>query len=348
MLTKHEMVDESLINPDILDTYLGQNYCVFDIETTGFSRSSDIITLTCMLLSKEDKLYITQYFAESPEEEAAIIEKTMPILTGCDAVFTYNGRAFDIPFLIERAKKTMTAYKTAASHDICNIDLLRLFKNHLPLTKNLKSYRQRNVEAFFGISPNRKDEISSADNVTMYREYLYSKDRKIAEKLMLHNYDDVRQLHRLANKACEADLDKFIFSEGIGYTCKGTKFRIEKITVDNGNLIISGRQKNINALHFSDSCSNYKIAAPMSYKFSKAEESFHIQIGTRDALGQFKYIDPAAFLESDELDKIKDKLHLIDNLLPIVIYNKIEYRNLNLFAKAILQKLITELLRQEE
>ena len=62
------------------------------------------------------------------------------------------------------------AYKNTASHDICNIDLLRLFKNHLPLTKNLKSYRQRNIEDFFGIAPNRKDEISSADNITLYKE----------------------------------------------------------------------------------------------------------------------------------------------------------------------------------
>ena len=343
MLTKHEKIDEKRIDLDILDTYLGKNYCVFDIETTGFSRSSDIITLSCMLICKKDELNMIQYFAESPEEESLIIEKTIPVLTNCDAVFTYNGRAFDIPFFIERAKRTAMAYKNTASHDICNIDLLRLFKNHLPLTKNLKSYRQRNIEDFFGIAPNRKDEISSADNITLYKEYLYSKDKNIADKLMLHNYDDVRQLHRLADKASEADFDKFIFNENISYNNEGASFCIEKITVDNSNIIIKGKQKSINAMHFSDSCSNYKIAAPINYKFSKEDESFRIQIGMRDALGQFKYIDPAAFLDSNDLNKIRNKLHLIDGLMPVTIYNKIEYRNLNLFAKTIVSNLISKL-----
>ena len=63
----------------------------------------------------------------------------------------------------------------------------------------------------------------------------------------------------------------------------------------------------------------------------------------RDALGQFKYIDPAAFLDSNDLNKIQDKLHLIDGLMPVTIYNKIEYRNLNLFAKTIVSNLISKL-----
>ena len=76
-------------------------------------------------------------------------------------------------------------------------------------------------------------------------------------------------------------------------------------------------------MHFSDSCSNYKIAAPINYKFSKEDESFRIQIGMWDALGQFKYIDPAAFLDSNDLNKIRGDVPVPADQLPVVLLENV-------------------------
>ena len=65
-----------------------------DIETTGFSRYRDEITVVGIALEKERKCEIIQLI-----EDDLYDKKLFDILTNVDELYTYNGSCFDLPFI---------------------------------------------------------------------------------------------------------------------------------------------------------------------------------------------------------------------------------------------------------
>lgn len=51
---------------------------------------------------------LEQYFAETPAEEKEIISLTNKALKDVDYVITYNGKLFDMPFLKNALKSTIS------------------------------------------------------------------------------------------------------------------------------------------------------------------------------------------------------------------------------------------------
>lgn len=46
----------------------------------------------------KNRIVIDQYFAESVDDEAAVIEAFAGSLSGCSTIISFNGVGFDIPF----------------------------------------------------------------------------------------------------------------------------------------------------------------------------------------------------------------------------------------------------------
>ena len=84
----------------------GMKPCIFDIETTGFSKISDKVILTAMLVPCENGVSVTQFLAENHYEENRVIEATLQYIKDedVDYLVTFNGIRFDIPFFNARAK----------------------------------------------------------------------------------------------------------------------------------------------------------------------------------------------------------------------------------------------------
>ena len=76
---------------------------VFDIETTGLMPHSDMIINAGFCEPESGKL--VQLFAENRDDEERLIRELCYILSQCEAVITYNGDRFDLPFLKYRAKR---------------------------------------------------------------------------------------------------------------------------------------------------------------------------------------------------------------------------------------------------
>ncbi|MFL0196353.1 ribonuclease H-like domain-containing protein [Clostridium sp. WILCCON 0269] len=168
-----------------------ENIAYFDIETTGFDRECDNIVLISFgrFLSK-NKLIIKQYFADTLEDESEILYNFGMDILKYDKWCSYNGIAFDEPFIKERMRRNNICFEFPPYH----IDLYRLIR---PYYKQLGMERcnLKTVEKYLGI--NREDKIDGGISVDLYKEFLKSKTNSIKYTIMLHNYEDVLNLPKI-------------------------------------------------------------------------------------------------------------------------------------------------------
>lgn len=208
---------------------------IFDIETMGLYPAHDMIINGgfCDPLSGE----IFQNFAESPQDEKRILEEILEMLGGCDAVVSYNGDRFDLPFVLSRAKKYGLCEKLPIFR---SIDVYRLLKNYWPLAKTLESLSQKNVERILGLTEKRSDTIPGGDCIPLYNSYISTKDPKAKEAILLHNADDVRQLARITEKLSFLPFHEIAFKEGFIIRAGGKKLRSSSATLERGRLHTEG------------------------------------------------------------------------------------------------------------
>jgi uncharacterized protein YprB with RNaseH-like and TPR domain len=184
----------------ILDKYNMKSIAYFDIETTGFDKENDIVMLISLGWFKENgDLHIKQYYAEDEEDEKSLLEAFKDDIKGYNIWCSYNGKAFDEPFIKNRMIKNKI-YKFVPPEE--HLDLYRLIRPYykqLGLNRcNLKS-----VEKYIGI--NRLDKIDGGKSVELYEKYLSTKSEKIKEVIMLHNYEDVLNLPKIFKVVFQID-----------------------------------------------------------------------------------------------------------------------------------------------
>jgi uncharacterized protein YprB with RNaseH-like and TPR domain len=188
------------LNSKILNKYNMESIAYFDIETTGFDKHDDIIMLISLGWFKEDgDFHIKQYYAEKKIDEKPLLEAFKKDIEGYNIWCSYNGKAFDEPFIKNRmAKNNIYGFVPPEEH----LDLYRLIRPYykqLGLNRcNLKS-----VEKYIGI--NRLDKIDGGKSVELYEKYLCTRSEKIREIIMLHNYEDVLNLPKIFKVVFQID-----------------------------------------------------------------------------------------------------------------------------------------------
>ena len=179
------------MNQELSTYFSGCKIGVLDIETTGLSPFRNKVILGGFISYEPSGQGIFhQYFAENPAEEPLLIEAYLNAMKDLDVIISYNGRGFDLPFLEARAKAL-------------NIPFLGW--------PNLK---QKTVEDYLGLWVHREDRISGGESVSLYEEYLVSGEKALADKVLLHNQDDLKQLSRLLKITEKCDLAQGLFHLG--------------------------------------------------------------------------------------------------------------------------------------
>ena len=97
----HHLTDTNLI----LNETFTEDAFFFDIETTGFSPTYTSLYLIGCAHRVGDDFIITQYFAETKEEEGAILSAFLQELCHYQTVISFNGLGFDIPYLKKKCEK---------------------------------------------------------------------------------------------------------------------------------------------------------------------------------------------------------------------------------------------------
>ncbi|MBM7614915.1 ribonuclease H-like domain-containing protein [Alkaliphilus hydrothermalis] len=194
MKVKSYTINESFPMPSFYRRVLEENkFCIVDIETTGLSsKYHNVILIGLLYPKKKNETVITQIFAENPREEKEVLLYFANEMNKFDFLITYNGVAFDYPFLRERFRK----YNIPWCHDDINhFDLfyyLKKYKSQLTL-ENLKL---KTVERFMGI--HRQDTISGKDSVDLYKAYVAHPTPALEKTILLHNYEDIYYLAKVA------------------------------------------------------------------------------------------------------------------------------------------------------
>ncbi|MPM69830.1 hypothetical protein SDC9_116778 [bioreactor metagenome] len=233
-----------IIEKILIDEKLNMNSdtFIFDIETTGLSPKFCKVILIGILYNCQDKTVIKQFFAENEDEEKELLMAFVDSIKCFKRHVTYNGLSFDIGFVNYRLKKHHIDFNLDKED---NFDIFRFIKSFKsPL--GLEDCSLSSVETCFDI--HRDDVIDGGESVKLYKKFVESKDYRIMDTILLHNYEDIYNLSKLINikDLVEEKLD-LLELNGINYNFKvfplNYKINAKKLCMN--YFIFTGEHNNI-------------------------------------------------------------------------------------------------------
>lgn len=162
---------------------------VFDIETLGLAPVFPVI-LAGFAWPEAEGWRVVQLLAPHFDDEASLLVAMDQVVSRFAALVTYNGRAFDLPYV-----RVRRAYHGLAGHNpwpaaFC-LDLLGEARRRL--RPGAGSARLRAVEALVLGEP-RTDDISSEAIPEYYHRFVQTRDPAWAEPIVAHNRKDLRAI----------------------------------------------------------------------------------------------------------------------------------------------------------
>ncbi len=163
----------------------------FDIETTGLSAEHSRVYLIGCAYPKEGKWRLIQWFADRTDSEKEVLSAFFAFLRDFSVLVHFNGDTFDIPFLLKRCRVLGLPYDFSG---VTGVDIYKKIKPCRGLLP-LENMRQKSIERFLGIR--REDPFTGGQLIEIYREYLLSRDSRLYDTLMLHNFEDLEGMPRI-------------------------------------------------------------------------------------------------------------------------------------------------------
>ncbi len=169
---------------------LGRTYFQFipeysllvDIETTGLWQSP--LFLVGFLWWSENRFYLCQLLARSYEEEMAILASTLEITAHFSGIISFNGRKFDLPYILDRARYYGLSLP---SYDI-HIDVLDLARKNWKC--RVPNCQLQTLERYF-CKRTRKEDVPSSHIPELYDLSIRRKDLSLLEDVLFHNFLDL-------------------------------------------------------------------------------------------------------------------------------------------------------------
>ena len=182
----------------------------FDIETTGLSpKASSLYLIGLMRFDTAKQVWtLTQWFADDYQSEKPIIEAFLENIADISYLFHFNGRTFDIPYLLKKCSQhaiTLSTHCKELLEDTTGIHSVDLLTKIRPLRHalSLNSCSQTAIEQWLQID--RTDTFSGGELIQVYSEYMQQKllrtenAYKLETVLLLHNHDDVSMMRNVSS-----------------------------------------------------------------------------------------------------------------------------------------------------
>ena len=166
-----------------------------DIEATGLDRSRCKAVLIGLLMRTDKGVTITQFLAENHYEEDKVLDAAMDYLEKNNAGYlvTYNGCAYDVPFLNARLDANFMGRHIGMYH----FDPYRFLCKCTDMRKRVERMSQMSIEDHYGIFSDRGDTITGRESVALFDQYALSGNSTVEKIILTHNREDVLHLHRL-------------------------------------------------------------------------------------------------------------------------------------------------------
>jgi uncharacterized protein YprB with RNaseH-like and TPR domain len=143
---------------------------------------------------KDMVFQLRQFFMRDPAEEAALLEAIIDFLAPCQALVTFNGKAFDAPLLRTRYALHNIPVPFA---EYAHVDLLplarRLWRDRLP------SRALKYLEEHVMLAPRTLEEVPGFEIPWIYFDYLRSGDAGPLKGVFYHNAMDIVAMTALFN-----------------------------------------------------------------------------------------------------------------------------------------------------
>ena len=168
-------------------------FAFLDTETSGLSGGTGTYAfLVGVARFINDQFVLKQFFMRDPAEEPAMLEGLADFLTPCEALVTFNGKAFDAPLL----KTRYTIHNTPNPFsDFSHVDLLplarRLWRDRLE-SRALKFLEEHILEF-----KRSSEEVPGYEIPWLYFDYLRTGDARPLAGVFYHNAMDVTAMAAL-------------------------------------------------------------------------------------------------------------------------------------------------------
>lgn len=174
----------------------------FDIETTGFSsKSSKLYMIGCLYIDKTtETFHSTQWFLDDYSDEANMIYAFIEFSKDYTTLIHYNGQGFDIPYMEDKCRKFNIIFDFSHFE---NIDLYK-YASRIKNVFKTENLKQKTMEQFFDL--NREDIFTGGDLISVYDEYMATKDERAMTFLLLHNFEDIQGMITLMDILAYADI----------------------------------------------------------------------------------------------------------------------------------------------
>jgi uncharacterized protein YprB with RNaseH-like and TPR domain len=170
-----------------------EDFAIVDIETLGlFGRP---IILLGVAFPRKGKISTHQYLLRDISDEVGALWAFISMLRVDQSFITFNGRAFDIPYIQQR----LAYYGMNASLNQPHFDLLHFTRR--ALRSKLENCRLETVEHYLGLQ--RAINIPSALVPHFYHTYLRTRNIGPLVPILEHNKQDLLTLAHLFSKLYE-------------------------------------------------------------------------------------------------------------------------------------------------
>ena len=197
-------------------------FAFLDTETSGMAGGTGTYAfLVGAARFVDGKLDLQQFFMRDPAEEPALLEGLAGFLAPCEALVTFNGKAFDAPLLVTRYSmhRIPVPFRNYAHLDLLPL-ARRLWRDRLP-SRALK-YLEEHVLAFSRAS----EEVPGYEIPWLYFDYLRSGDARPLGGVFYHNAMDVVAMAALLNHMSEMTANPYAgrVQHGLDFIALGKLF----------------------------------------------------------------------------------------------------------------------------
>lgn len=221
---------------------VSEDYILFDIETTGLSRTKDYMYMFGICERKNDELIYSQYYIEDENDEKILILKINELLKD-KKIISYNGDRFDFPFIRKRANLYGINLEKIENRDI--------YREFQKLNFFLKENSLKAINLGQRLGMDVHDHITQEETVKIFEMYKEVQDKELLAKLIYHNYIDLKVLSKIY------EYKKNILEKVLTIKNKNFTGIIENIYLQKNYLMI--KLINSNNSNFEYNHSNYNI-----------------------------------------------------------------------------------------
>lgn len=158
--------------------FSSSTHCFLDIETSGLSKTNDFIFCVGIGTIKNDLFSIQQLVIQHKSEEKVLLEQLKEILSTFEKVYTYGGKHFEWPFILEKFNQY-------------GMDTSFLSTLHLV---DLKQAKQSRMDLETKIGFNRQQTIKGKELAKLNKLYLQDCNQTYETLILEHNKEELLSL----------------------------------------------------------------------------------------------------------------------------------------------------------